>query len=222
VRRGLSSLLAVAVLVAAGPAAARPRVAVLDLATDGMSGDVRGQFETLLEEGLQRAGYEVVDHGTVNKAVLGGELPEGCTFGPCVEPIARALRTDKLLNARVSVEGQSYSFVLSMLEARRGTPIAQVVGSCPVCTVAEALDQVGASIDVLESRSAAPPELVARTDAARRGSRGAGGWLLAAGVAAALGGAALVGWTNHDAPGWVTIGSGGTVALTGLIMLLGD
>ncbi len=223
-RRGLIVLAVLAVTAGAARAETRPRAAILDVATDGMPVDVREQFETLIEEGLRKVGYDVVDHKTTLETIARRELGEGCTFGPCVVPIASALGARTIIDARVAAVGQSYSFVLSMLETRSGAAVAQVVGTCPVCTVSEALTKVRASIELLERQKnvAALPVPAARDAAPRRSSRALGGWLLAAGVAAAVGGGALVAWTEQDAPGWVTIGSGGTVALTGLILLVGD
>jgi hypothetical protein len=218
VRRELAAVLAIlALLLSPAAALAARRLAIIGLSAEGASGDVRDQFEAAIEEGLRKVGYEVVTRSAALDVVTSRELPEGCVFGPCVEPIGRALRVDRFLYARIGADGQAYSFVLTLVETRLGTSVGQVVGSCPVCTVAEAVDQVRGSIDVLEGRAGSPSPLVARTDARRPPRRVAPLVLGASGLAATVVGALLVSRTTHDSPGWVTIGSGGTALLTGLI-----
>jgi hypothetical protein len=219
VRRGL--IVAILIAASAGVADAKDRVAVLDLITDGVAADVREQFETVMEEALRKAGHEVVSHAAVAEAIAKADnLSDACSFGPCVTPIGRALRAKRLLDARINGVGNSYTFVLTLLETERGTPAAQVTGSCPVCTLAEALTKVQASMTLLERPSAAEPlPLVTREAPRSRRSRAPGAWLLAAGVVAAGAGAAIVGFTRHDEPGWAAMGAGGALALTGIVML---
>lgn len=223
-RRSLAVILAATALFALGPLAHARRAAIIGFSADGVPKDVREQFETIVEEGLRKVGYDVVNHSAVVESVTRNELAEGCTFGPCAVAITRSVDADRAIDASIAAEGQSYTFVISMLDGGSGAPIAQVVGSCPVCTVSEVLTKVGASIGVLEGnqKNLERPELVAREAPRRRRSKVLPVVLTVAGVAAAAGGAFLVARTAHDAPGWVTIGSGGTVALTGLILLVGD
>jgi hypothetical protein len=224
VRRGLILVALLATSVATAASDSRRRVALLDVVAEGLAPDVRAQFETIIEEALRRTGNTVISRSVTIDAVARKELPEGCTFGPCVAGIAQVLDADRLLDARLNAEGDSYSFVLTFVDGRSGTPLAQVVGSCPVCTVSEALNKVGASIPVLEGRAVSDSQpLVARMAPRHPRSHALAGWLTTlAGLAAAGGGAALVALTSHDAPGWVTIGAGGAVAMTGFVILVGD
>jgi hypothetical protein len=226
VRRGVARALA-AVVLAAFPAAqavgAPKRVAILDLVTEGMSADVQGQFETTIEEELRKSGYLVVSHATTLDVIAKKELTEGCTFGRCVEPIGAALGVGLLLDVRISAEGPSYSFVLSLVEAKQGTPIGQVVTACPVCTVSEALGKLGGLVAALDGQSR--PMLLRDTGpivtlAPSKRSKVLPALLVAGGLAMGAGGTALVAGTEQKEAGWVTIGSGGTVFLTGLILLL--
>jgi hypothetical protein len=225
VRRSVVAL-GVAVVAAAVDAHAARRIAILGFSGEGVSSDVRAQFETLIEEGLRKKGYGVVTRAAALEVLTRRELPDSCTFGPCVALIGEALGVERVLDARISADGQSYSFVLSLVEARHGSPIDQVVGSCPVCTVSEALGRVGAGIEALEKRPAAQSAPVAmhndvqRLEPRRKTSKLWPAILVGVGLAAVGGGALLTSQTTHDAPGWVTIGSGGTVTLTGLIWLL--
>jgi hypothetical protein len=209
---------------ASAPGAAAPakkRVAILDFVADGVSADVHAQFETTIEEQLRSAGYTVVTHAATAETIGKRDLQEGCSFGPCVSAIGKALDVERLLDVRIGAEGQSYSYVVSMIDTR-GVPVAQVADACAVCTVAEAMNKVGVAVGALEGRpvpyglDAAP---VTRPSQPTR-SKLVPALLVAAGAAMTGGGAALVATTDPKAPGWVTIGSGSTVLLTGLVMLI--
>jgi hypothetical protein len=214
--------LALALAFAAPASAASRRIAILDLVTEGLAPDVRAQFETTIEEELRKAGYLVVAHATVADVVAKKEdLVEGCTFGRCVAGIARALEADQLLDVRISADGASYAYVLSVVEPRYGTPIAQELSSCPVCTVAEALGKTAHAVAALDAQLRASPLRDTGVEAPRaKKSKLAPVLLMAGGLALAGGGTAIVAGTEQKEVGWVTIGSGGTVFLTGLILLL--
>lgn len=229
-RRALAAgLLAAAIALGAlGPCAAgaapRKRIAVLDLVTDGMSRDVRAQFEATIEEQLRRLGYDVVSHtATVEAIAKRDDLFDGCTFGPCVKSIGRALGVERLLDVRAAAEGASYTFVVSMVGAADGAPLAQVVTNCGVCTVVEALGKMGASVTALEGQALpmrAPDTAPIVSVQRERRSKLLPILLTIGGLAIAGSGAAIVAETNTKEPGWVSIGGGGTLFLTGLVMLI--
>jgi hypothetical protein len=181
---------------------------------------VRAQFETLIEEALRKLGAQVVTRHDALEVITTRELPEGCAFGPCVAAVSKALGVERILDARISAVGQSYSFVLSMIEGRAGTPVAQVVGSCAVCTVAEALTKVNAAVEVLEGRAAGGQSSDLVSHGPRRTGNTAPLLLTGLGVAVGAGGAALVTQTERDELGWALAGAGGTIAITGLVWLL--
>jgi hypothetical protein len=219
VRRGLI-VLALCALLPASASGAR-RVAFVGFAAEGVPDDVRAQFETLIEEAVRKLGVLLVTRHDALEVVTQRELPEGCAFGPCVAAVSGALGVDRILDARIAAVGQSYSFVLTMVEGRRGTPVAQVVGTCAVCTVAEALGKVGAAVEVLEGKAVAggaSSDLVSHNP--RRRSKAAPVALTVAGVAAVGGGALVVSQTERDGLGWAAVGAGGTMALTGIIWLM--
>lgn len=217
------SVAAVALLLATvfRPASAgAQRLAILDLTTEGLPLDVRRQFETAVEEQLRRSGHLVLAHSIVLDALAKNELPDGCTFGPCVAAIARALEVDRLLDVRITAEGPSYGFVVSLV-GPGGAPIAQSVGNCGVCTVVEALDRLAttiAALDVSAARFIAEPP--PRAESPPHRSKVWPILLAVGGAALAGGGVGLVAATEHQETGWVTIGSGGTLFLTGLVLLL--
>ena len=229
-RRAVAAgLLAAAIALGApGPSAAgaspKKRIAVLDLVTEGMSRDVHAQFEATIEEQLRKLGYEVVSHtATVEAISKRDDLFDGCTFGPCVKAIGRALGVERLLDVRAAAEGASYTFVVSMVGAADGAPLAQVVTNCGVCTVVEALGKMGASVTALEGQALpmrVPDTGPIVTVQRERRSKLLPILLTVGGLAIAGSGAAIVTQTDTKDPGWVSIGGGGTMFLTGLVMLI--
>jgi len=225
VRRGLAAALVATLASLCRPAAAGPRrVAILDLVTEGVAPDVRAQFETTIEEELRKAGAMVVANAAVLELVHKRlDLPDGCTFGRCIVPIAAALAADRLLDARITADGASYTYVLSLIEPQEGAPVAQVVATCGVCTVAEALGKMAGAVKALEGQAlpyaARDTGPIQPMRPAPR-SKALPLVLVAGGLALAAGGSALVAGTEQKEAGWVTIGSGGTALLMGLILLL--
>jgi hypothetical protein len=198
-------------------------VAILDFQTEGVAPDVRAQFETTVEEELRKAGAVVLANAAALEVVRKRlDLPDGCTFGPCIAPIGKALEADRMLDARVTADGASYTFVVSMVDGRSGMPSSQVVATCGVCTVAEALGKMAATIRALQGqavqglRDTGPLEPLAP---ARR-SKALPVALTVGGLALAGGGVGLVAGTEQKSAGWVILGSGGTALLTGLFLLL--
>jgi hypothetical protein len=116
-----------------GPAvwAAPPekRAAVVDVVTEGLAPAARDRLDDALVEGLRFTGYVVVPRRSVRETAAKANFPEGCAFGPCLAQVGRALDVGRALAARVVVDGQAYSFVLTLVAlknvdvptARRGS-----------------------------------------------------------------------------------------------------
>jgi hypothetical protein len=201
----------------------KKRIAILDVVIDGLGRDVAAQLEMTIEEQLRRSGYEVVPHAVTTETLSKhDELFDGCTFGPCVAGIARALRVDRLLDVRVTAEGQSYNFVVSIVEGSRGASVGQVMTGCGVCTVAEALAKMTSAMKALDGQIVATPTIDASPIVSMpppQRSRWVPALLIVSGLVLAGGGAAVVAGTDTHEPGWVGIGSGGTLLVSGLVML---
>ena len=156
-RRALAATLVAASLTLA-PTVVRAgeKVAVLDLTTEGIDADAATRFEVTLEDGLRAAGYDVVPRKQVTDLLAKRDLPDGCTFGPCLIAIGDAIGVSRVLVARVSAAGPSYTFLLTLVSAKTGAPVAQVADSCSVCTVDEAQSQMTLSIVSLGTGPSAP------------------------------------------------------------------
>jgi hypothetical protein len=136
VRRSLS--LVVLLLLVTGSVARAETVAVLDSVFDGVPGNARADFEANLEESLRGAGFTVLPKETVKGLLVKSDAVAGCAFGPCLKAVGKALGVELALVSRISADGASFSFVLTLVDTATGVPVAQVSDTCAVCTFDEA------------------------------------------------------------------------------------
>jgi hypothetical protein len=200
-------------------------VGVLEVIVEGVPPDAQTRFQEGLEEGLRGAGVDVVPRGAVAAALTKVDVPYGCTLGPCLRAIGKALAVQKVLVARVTAVGPSFTFVLTFLDTARGAPVAQVSDSCAVCTLDEAL--ASATLAVVSLATGAG-DIVATTPVPARVTRVSGTtplktvawWLTGLAVASATTGAALL--SVGDAPAWACFGLAGGLSAGGLTIFLFD
>jgi hypothetical protein len=216
-------------------AAAEPgeAIGVLEVATQGVSRAAGDKFEESVEEGLAGVGFRIVRSAAVQQRLVGSNYIGGCTFGPCMKEVLVRTGLRRVLVARIQGAGQSYSFIVSLVDTETGRLMAQVSQSCPVCTVEEAISTSTLAVIELLTARASETGTAAPADGARSGGAGDDaelerrgrqarriGWIFAAGGAVALGvGGGLLAGDNETAGGAVLgIGGGLTAAaLTALV-----
>jgi hypothetical protein len=235
VRRGLTELVVLAlVAILAAPRVARAEdpgggraetVAVLDSIIDGVPASARPGFQLNLEESLRGAGFTVLPQATVRNLLLKSDATAGCSFGPCLRAVGKALGVELALVVRISADGPSFTFVLTLVDTRSGAPVAQVSDTCAVCTFDEASSAATiAVVDLgMKYRDARDEAVTAARlvehDQHRRRQRHIATWVLA-GLTVAAGGAAtyvLAARDDHRSLGWGLAGgaaglAAGTVA----------
>lgn len=194
------------------------RAAVVDVVTEGLAPAARDRLDDALVEGLRFTGYVVVPRRTARDAAAKENLPEGCAFGPCIAQVGRTLDVGRALAARVVADGQAYSFVLTLVETRAGTPVGQVVDACAPCNIDEALDKISASMVALGEAATAAALKKVPLPTVPRGARAAAPWLTAAGVAAVVVGVVLVANSDQRDAGFVTIGAGSGLVATSIFI----
>jgi hypothetical protein len=213
-------------VIASSAVARAESVAVLEAIIDGVPPEARTQLEASLEEGLKGAGFTVVPREVVKDKLVKKEATEGCSFGPCLRAVGKALGVELVLVARITAEGPSFTFVLTLVDTTTGAPVAQVADTCAVCTFDEAMSAATLAVVDLGSRyrsaqdeaAAVPP---ARAPRKQRTVRNTGWWL--AGVAALAGGAAtymLSSRDDMDEWGYGAAGAGGALGVTGAVLLI--
>ncbi len=213
-RTGHATTLALAALVALGTLPPRrahaETVAVIDSIIDGVPQKDRAGFQENLEESLRGSGFTVLPQATVKSLLLSSDATAGCAFGPCLRAVGKVLGVELALVVRISADGPSYSFVLTLVDTRTGAPVAQVSDTCAVCTFDEASSAATLAVvdlgmryrDAQDARNAPP----AARPAARlhRATWVMGGLtVLASGAAAYI----LLGRDDVDRYGWAAAGS---------------
>jgi hypothetical protein len=217
------ALVPIVLVLLAGPAQAGEKVAVIDTTTEGIEPDAGKRFEATLEEGLAAAGYQVVPRKQVIDALAKKDLPEGCTFGPCLIAIGDALNVSLVLAARITATGPSYTFLLTMVSAKTGAPVAQVADTCPVCTIDEALSQMTLSIVSLGTGPSTPlivqPVQVRGDKKLRANMQTAAWWLSGLALAGLTAGGVLL--ALDEVPlGCSAFGAGAGLGIAGLTIFL--
>lgn len=224
-RRNLALTLAL-LGVAASAQAAEP-VGILDVIVDGVPPDAQVRFEEGIEEGLRGAGVDVVPKGAVAAALAKVDVPEGCSFGPCLRAVGKALAVKQVLAARITAVGPSFSFILTFVDTASGAPTSQVADGCAVCTLDEALASVTLAVVSLATGAGdtvvtTPLRRTSATQrpAARRSSAPAAWWMAGFAVASAITGAGLA--STGDAPAWAFFGLAGGLAAGGVTLFALD
>lgn len=220
------------------PADSREQIGVLEVATSGLSEAAGDKFEQGVEETLADSGLRVVRSNTVKKSLLGTSYMSGCTFGPCLKEVFTRTGLRRVLVARIQGAGQSYSFIISLVDTESGQLISQVATPCPACTVDEAIKTATEAVGELLNRGeeVAPPAMsamqpvapspsadTARIDARdqrrQRQLRRAGWIFIAAGVVAGGLGGGLIAADETDA-GVASAALGGGFAVAGITALV--
>ena len=212
------------------------RVAILRVSIDGASNEAASAFEDSLVTGLGNAGFAAVPRRDLLTELEEARFWAGCTFGPCLKRLHRATGIDLVLLADIRQVGQSYEFLVTLVDATTGTPSSQTVDRCAVCTFDDAAATAtlaviglvtGAGRVAVTDPTAGPtatgglldPKIIrqreqeierAVNDRRRRLQRAAYFTAGAAAVLAAVGGALLL--TDTDTGGYVSLGGAGGLA----------
>jgi hypothetical protein len=194
------------------------RAAVVEVVTEGLSAAARDRLDEALVNGLSFTGYVVVPRRTALERIAKANLPDGCAFGPCLTKVGTTLDVGRALIARVGADGQAYSYVLTLVETRLGTPVGQVVDACAPCSIEEVLDKISSSMVALgEQVGSRALKRVAFPEARRTGST-VGPWMVGGGLAALAVGAILLATSDPRDAGFVTIGAGSALLASGIFV----
>jgi hypothetical protein len=192
-------------------------VAVLDSVFDGVTNVARADFEANLEESLRGAGFSVLPKDAVKGLIIKGDVTAGCAFGPCLRAVGEALGVELALVARITADGPSFSFVLTLVDTASGVPVAQVSDTCAVCTFDEAsaaatlaVVDLGMRYQEWKQQSAAPAPTVAEKPSGKSRKKT---WILGSLALIAGGSAAYLLLARDDADDWGAAVAGGATGL---------
>jgi hypothetical protein len=202
--------------VLGAPALARAEsVAVIDSIIDGVSPQQRAEFEQNLEDSLRGAGFTVLPMATVKGLLLKSDATAGCAFGPCLRGVGKALGVELALVVRISADGASFTFVLTLVDTRTGAPVAQVSDSCAVCTFDEASSAATMAVVDLGLRYREALDAGTTTPAAKASPRRVTPWVLL-GLSVLAGSTAaylLLARDDTDGAGWAAAGGAAGLAV---------
>jgi len=224
-----------ATMLAAGPAAARVRVAIPEFQLDGGGSPALAlQLQDGFVLGLVRAGIQVLDPVDTGKRLDGHPELQRCDASPCLKAIGQLLDVKYVVRVRVEVAGNTYKTVARVFSTEGAAPAALPVATrsktCDVCTVAEAREIALRLADNLrtfvEEPAAAPapapppppppPSLIAPVSAAMLGALAiAAGFAVLASNGACTAAACSENRTRNVLGGTL-IGAGAAVTLTGV------
>jgi hypothetical protein len=129
--------------LATWPGAARAEegdvVGLLHVEFDGVSETAAQMLEQSFMDGLGNAGFQVTPRERMVELLAGSDHVESCRFGPCLKTVYAVTGVRLVLAARVTSVGRAYTFVVTLIDTRTGTPTSQAVERCAVCTVDEAV-----------------------------------------------------------------------------------
>jgi hypothetical protein len=124
-----------------------PSQAVAVLAFE-VEGGARAQIEKLTQESISRSlkedGVTAVSHEDVKQALRKKPELAGCTTPACLEKIAKIVGAERFVTLKVEASAGAYAFEIEVL-GLDGQSLKSS-GTCPVCTVSEAGEQIGAAV----------------------------------------------------------------------------
>jgi hypothetical protein len=122
--------------------------------------ELRLQLQEAVRRGLTAAGYSLVDHDTLRRALRDSELID-CTSKTCLSQISEQLNARHFLRAKVEASGAAYSLTLELLDLE-GAVVRTLDESCAVCTITELIELIGTTAEeVMTTRETRPvPVLV--------------------------------------------------------------
>jgi hypothetical protein len=147
---GLAALLLGSLGLVARAHAAKPRVAVLSVAAEQLSAEVRAKIDAAVAGGLAASGAEVVDSVATTRGIAARGLV-GCDTSTCRVAIAEVTGTGYLVRGSVETMGRSYTVRLEMIDGATGSVIGMREDRCEICTESEAYETASVTASALKS-----------------------------------------------------------------------
>jgi hypothetical protein len=131
----------------------RDRVVVLELSSSAtLPRDLADSFRKNVIRGLEGAGFEVVSDAEVKAAFLTAPELKDCQDPICFKPLGTALKASRVIDGRLVLEGNNYSFTLRLLDLAKNQALSQE-NSCDVCNLTEAAETLSIAASSLVGRA---------------------------------------------------------------------
>jgi hypothetical protein len=219
-----------------GPGDKRRIIGILDVQVAGVPPDVAAKFQTKLEEQLDSREYWLAPQARMHELLRNStKWSEGCFIGPCLMEVKIQTGAEVVLLAAINGDGTSFGYVVTLMRTDNGRYVSQEAERCDVCTVNEALTNATlAAVKLLTSLPDKLPDEAAEQHAAmdlatkklehdkvvmKDRHRKLATVLGLAGLAVAVGGAALYFTQDHANYGLATAAVGGGLMVGGLVAL---
>jgi hypothetical protein len=161
--RRVSGVLVLALVGAAGPAFAAPKVAALvpTLRPSGAA-ELRDKFQDAVTRGIADGGVDAIPTGEVRMRLAGTDAFTCSGAGPCAQKAATTLRADHTVASELVIAGKDYTIRLKLLDGT-GKEVAHTEDTCDICTVKEADEALARATAKLISSNKAAMESGATT-----------------------------------------------------------
>lgn len=113
------------------------------------------KLHDVIARGLEGGGLSSLEPGVVREQLATAGLT-GCGDTFCVGRAADALKVSRIVTTQVQVTGKNYSIVCELFAAAQEAPLVTAIGSCDICTFAEAQTETARVAADLAKR--APPK----------------------------------------------------------------
>jgi len=131
-------------------APAKPRIAVISIAAEQLSAEVRARIDAAVAGGLAASGADVVDSMTTMKRISAKGL-RGCDTSTCRTAIAEVTGASYLVRGSVESMGRSYTVRLEMVDGATGAVIGMREDRCEICTESEAYETASVTASALKA-----------------------------------------------------------------------
>jgi hypothetical protein len=133
----LAGLVIAAVLAGPTSAHARPEVVgLLDVRGVDVSDVVLETFAEAVDEGLAGAeAFQPASRDRMHEMLAQSSWSAACVLGECLAEVRAQTGAGYVVTAGLSASGESYRFVITLIETEKGEVVRQVSDTCPACTV---------------------------------------------------------------------------------------
>jgi hypothetical protein len=143
---------------ASGSSDQRRMIGILDVRVEGISDEMKAQFEKHLTTQVTSDHYWLASPAQMRERMkLSTKWTEGCVIGVCLSEVRTQTNAELVVLAALTGSGTSFGYVVTLVRTDIGRVLSQKAERCDVCTAAEVMQL--ATLAVIELINAAPDPL---------------------------------------------------------------